>query len=149
MLKANTKSFIIILVTLLLGIAIGFEINEILLKKKFEKFRDIRKPKGFIGMFEEIIQPDNEQKPKIESILMNFHKKTESIMSGARSEMNLELDSLRMELVPILNKEQLKRFDDEAGRMKKGIPPGKDRPYRRGEEPPGLPPGEFSPPEPR
>ena len=49
MIKNKTKSFLIILITLIIGIAIGFEISEILeIKKRFDEFREIRAPRGFV-----------------------------------------------------------------------------------------------------
>jgi hypothetical protein len=135
MMKAKTKSFIIILVTLVIGIAIGFEISEILIKKRFDEFRNVGAPRGFVDMFDNIIKPDNTQKPLIDSILLQFHKKTDNIMSASRVQMDKQLDSLKAELKPHLTKEQIERFDNEINRIKKGP---RSQPMKNGPPPESM-----------
>lgn len=120
--KAKTKSFIIILVTLVIGIAIGFEISEILIKKRFDEFKKVGAPRGFVDMFENIIKPDNIQKPAIDSILLRFHKGVEKIRTASMAQMDKRIDSLITELKPHLTKEQIERFNNEMMRIKRGGP---------------------------
>ena len=91
-----------------------------------------------LRMFDNIIKPDNQQKPIIDSILLKFHKETEKIMSVGRIQMNKQLDSLRIKLKQYLNeKEQLERFDVEIDRIKRGDPPQsclKGSPYKQRRE---------------
>lgn len=152
MIKTNTKTFIIILVTLIIGIAIGFEVSEILIKKRFDEFKNIRQPRGMVDIFGNIIKPDEKQKPVIDSIIFNFHKKVDKIMNAGRKQMDKQLDTLRLELKPYLNKDQIDRLNEEMNRMKKfvpndttkqGPPPGFD-PNGPGQRPRGDgPPPEF------
>ncbi len=138
MIKTNTKTFIIILVTLIIGIAIGFEVSEILIKKRFDEFKNIRQPRGMVDIFGNIIKPDEKQKPIIDSLIFNFHKKADKIMNNSRKEIDKLLDTLGTELKPYLNKDQIKRFEDEMNRMKKFVP---NDSTRKGPPPPGFDPG--------
>lgn len=122
MIKTNTKTLIIILVTLIIGSAIGFEVSEILIKKRFDEFRNIRQPRGMVDIFSNIIKPDEKQKPKIDSIIFSFHNRVDKIMNESRKKMDKQLDTLRLELKPYLNDDQMKRFDDEIKRIKMNVP---------------------------
>lgn len=131
MMKTRTKSFFIILVTLLIGIAIGFEISEILIKQRFNEFRRIREPRGFINIIDKIIKPDEKQKPIIDSIVLKHHERVNDIMTASRTQVEKQIDSLKTALSPHLTKEQMDRFDSEIKKMRKGF-----QKFRRGIPPP-------------
>lgn len=120
MMKPKTKSILIILVTLVIGIAIGFEISEIFAEKRFENFRRIREPKGFVRIFDEIIKPDKTQKPVIDSIVLKHHAQVDTLISLGRQQLQRQMDSLRIALKPHLTDEQMKNFDNHVERMKRG-----------------------------
>ena len=67
--------FLILTIALFVGIAIGFEISEISIKKRFEEIDSFRKTEGFIRIFEGIIKPDNAQEPVVDSELYKYYKK--------------------------------------------------------------------------
>ena len=123
MIKPKTKSFLIILVTLIIGAAIGFEISEILFQKRFDEVKAARKPKSFVNLFEKIIQPGEKQKEAIEPILLKYQKKVDEIISGGRTQVDVQIDSMAAELKPFLTNEQMDNFITETQRMKKGPPP--------------------------
>jgi uncharacterized protein YneF (UPF0154 family) len=120
MIKARTKSLFIILVTLIVGIAIGFEVSEILIKKRFEEFRKVRDPKVFVNMFEELIKPDKKQKAAVDSILLKHHERISEIMAANRQLMERQIDSLKITLKPYLTNDQMQHFNNEIMRMRKG-----------------------------
>lgn len=147
MMKTRSKSIIIILVTLLIGIAIGFEISEIMIKQRFNEFRRIREPKGFISIFDRIIKPDEKQKPIIDSIILKHHEHVSEIMSASRAQLDKQMDSLKISLKPYLTQVQMDRFNSEITKMKKGfqlfrrrVPP----PDGRQGPPPQGPPPDFN-----
>jgi hypothetical protein len=146
MMNAKVKPFFILLVTLLIGIAIGFEISEISIKMRFDEIRAFKEPKGFVNIFEEIIKPDNNQKPVINSILLKYHNKMENITKKGMSEVSNMMDSMKVELKTVLNQEQIQRLEEETSRMKRQPPPPHDgRMYPPKGERPGPPPPEFVP----
>jgi hypothetical protein len=122
--KANVKSFLILIVTLLIGCAIGFEISEISIKKQFEEMDAFRKPQGFVRIFEGIIKPDKNQKAEVDSVLLKYHEKMENVRHTGMNEVSKMMDSMNVELKSRLNKDQIARLDSEMQRMKKNpIPP--------------------------
>ena len=140
--NVNFKSALIIITTLLIGVAIGFELSEISVKKRFEKLDSFRGPQGFIQIFQDIIKPNDDQRNKVSSILLKYHDKIDKITQAGMNDVSLKLDSMAVELKQILNEEQKARLDEEMQRMKRmPVPPKMDRrPPPDGERipPPGI-----------
>jgi hypothetical protein len=160
MIKARTKSVLILIITLLLGAAIGFEISEIMIKKKFDQINAFRKQHGFVQMFENIIKPDSKQKPLIDSILLKYHKKMQAVERSGMEQVGLKIDSMQTELKKVLTEEQKSRLETEMQRMKAHKPPEGERgpmppppkgngfPPQNGHEPMPQPNGEDRMPPP-
>lgn len=128
--NSKLKSSLVILVTLIIGIAIGFELSEIIDKGRFEKMREFRKPRGFTNMFITIIEPDSAQKPLINSILLKYHEKMDSVSKEGMSKVSNLMTSMEDEIRLLLTEEQAKRFDEEIAKFKSRIPPGpRGRPH--------------------
>jgi hypothetical protein len=138
--KQSLKFSLILFVTLLIGIAIGFEISEILIKKRFAEPEQFRRPESFINMFNRIIMPDSIQKPLVDSILLKHHLKMESLFKNNMIEITAQMDSMKISLSHVLSKEQFKRFEEDMARMRKEPPGG----MRQG--PPGGMPMRQRPP---
>lgn len=140
--KPTVKTTVVLLVILVLGIGIGFEIGEILFRKNFEEMDSFRSPGGFVGKFDAVIKPDAVQKARVDSILLSYHLRLEKIGAGIRRQLDEQVDSLQIELKPILTPEQNDRLGAEFKKMKEGKPHG---PMPRGGVPPpppdGMPPG--------
>lgn len=117
------KFSLILLATLLLGIAIGFEISEISVKIHQEKVNSFREANGFVDRFEKIIQPEAEQKPVISSILLKYHKIIDSTSKVGITQVSNLIDSMIVKLKKNLKDDQLERLNNEITRMKNGPPP--------------------------
>jgi hypothetical protein len=157
--NAKIKSSLLIIIVLLIGIAIGFEISEISIGHRFDRLDSFRESKGFIKMFESIIKPDSAQKPVIDSILTKYHYQMDKIAKNGMQEVSLQMDSMRADLSKILDKDKSLRLVKEITRMKRQppplppdgrgpIPPAGERPHppHPGDAPP--PQGEIPPPPP-
>jgi len=130
MIKSKTKSILILLVTLILGIVIGFQINEILIKKRFEEMRAAGRPGSFIKLFENILQPNENQKVLLEPVFIKYQEKMDNIISKSRLQVEAQMDSLTNELKPILTQDQLDRFIAEIKNVRKGPPlPPHNQPF--------------------
>lgn len=136
--NVNVKSALIIITTLIIGIAIGFELSEISIKKKLEKMDQFRGPLGFVQVFEDIINPDSSQKDKVGTILLRYHDKIDKVTKSGMIEVSAKLDSMAVELKQVLNSEQIARLNDEMQRMKRMPMPPKinGRPPMDGERMP-------------
>jgi hypothetical protein len=140
--NAKLKPFLILFITLVIGIAIGFEISEILIKVRFDELKAFKEPKGFVKIFEEIIKPDSSQKSTTDSILLKYHVKLENVTKKGMAEVSNMMDSMKVELKTVLNKDQIKRLEEEMSRMKRQPPPPRD-----GRMPPPQGDGLMPPPE--
>jgi hypothetical protein len=112
----KVKSSLIIIFTLIIGMLLGGVVVATFLKKDGmrDRIAAMRKPDGFSRRFERIIEPDSSQQEIIREILgkhFNRVKKTSH--------------SLRMELEPILTKEQKERLIQRLGKIHRwGPKPG-------------------------
>ena len=148
--NAKIKSSLLIIIVLIIGIAIGFEISEITIRHRFDKLDAFRESKGFIQMFEGIIKPSKAQKPAVDSILAKYHDQINKISKNGMLEVSQQMDLMKADLGRILDKEENTRLSEEISRMKRQPPPP---PHERGPMPPAgerlppPPPGEAPPPQ--
>lgn len=153
--KPSVKFSMILIVTMIIGIAIGFEISEISIRNRFERPENFRRPDGFLKIWGDVIRPEKEQKPIVDSILLIYHTRIDQFLKNSFQEVTKQIDSMKIALSGVLNKEQMKRLEDEINRMAKHLPPnGRDMSPREGppggmfprEGPPGnMPPREGPP----
>ncbi|HDL18620.1 MAG TPA: hypothetical protein ENH29_06165 [Bacteroidetes bacterium] len=143
----KAKSSIILFLTLVLGIFIGILIDRTLAHQSFEKRIAKYRARGtFSHMFERIIEPDKEnidpeQHQKIKTILEKYSEKIYRHGRKSRQEMSAIMDSLRMELDPILTAKQKARLQHRFERLRRkpfGRPMRmQDKPYnKRPDKPP-------------
>jgi hypothetical protein len=121
--KANLKSTLIIAGALLTGIAIGFEISEISIKREFEKMDSFRETKGFVKIFNDIIKPSQRQKSLVDSILIFYHNKVDSVSVANMDMVSSIMDTMNVELGKVINDEQKRKLTGEMQRMKNHPPP--------------------------
>lgn len=138
--KPTLRATIVLLVILLLGIGIGFEIGEILFRKHFEEMEAFRGPQGFVNKFDDLIKPDADQKAKVDSILMQHHQKLDQISQNIRTELDKQMDSMKAELKPLLRDDQYQRLINEFNRMKNPQRHGPHGPGDMPHGPDGMPP---------
>lgn len=141
--KPAVKSSLIIALTLLIGVVIGFEISEISVKRYMDVMRRPRQPERFLEMFEKVIKPDEKQKPVVDSILMRYHTKLDVLAQANMTQVRGVIDSMQAELKTKLNSEQVKRLDEEMLRMRRNGPQFRGRKDFPPPPPPGGGPGPF------
>jgi hypothetical protein len=106
------RAIVIILSTLLLGVAIGaLIVGPLVARHHFRRMADWRTPKGFAARLEEVIGPEPEQAEALREILTRYGEALHGVASRHRSEMGGLLDSLRAELDPLLTEEQKQRLE--------------------------------------
>ncbi|MBD3387103.1 hypothetical protein GF407_19520 [candidate division KSB1 bacterium] len=129
--KIETKTSFILLVTLLIGIAIGFLFNRVLDRKKVDQFRDLHESRGFFHLFERILDPTPAQQDTMQQILDGYFARFRDLRRHQTMELRALVDSLEADLMPVLTEEQKKRLLEKRQLFK-------DRPRRF--PPPGRPP---------
>lgn len=123
--KPTVKSSIILIVTLLIGIAIGYELNGMLFRYRFDAPKMMRRPEGFVNHFENIIKPDEAQKKKLRETILKYHTRIEDVSNKNMQRVGQLIDSMNTELRSQLTKEQAARLDGMIQNMKKFPPPDK------------------------
>jgi len=143
----DVKAAIMLLITLLLGIALGGV--GALSRQRNERVQQLRRPPGFVAHMEEVIQPrDSTQRAKVDSVLALTAARNDSILQGANTQLRNALDSMRAQLDPLLSVDQRSRLEKTAQLAPPLRPAGEgrgDRPPPEGRGPPpdgrGLPGG--------
>jgi len=146
---SNTvRAWLLLIVTLLLGVAIGVLAAGALQDRRFARVNDIRRPGGFTEHLQEVIRPTSDSqwnaiRPFVETAARE-NTDRRRLHDGA---MRASLDSLRIRLEPLLDaaqRERLARF--VPGRRggpspRDGRPPRRDRPDdAHSDDHPGPPP---------
>jgi hypothetical protein len=135
--KLETRSALILLFTLLLGLALGAVATGAAARLRADQLARMQRPTGFVEHMRQVIRPrDAAQwdslRPALEATAQQHHAIRRRMHDGMRA----SLDSLRIRIAPLLDEEQRARLDDFARR-----PP----PRPRGGPPPG-PAGGWPPP---
>jgi hypothetical protein len=150
--KIETRTAVILLTTLLLGVLLGALAGGAVASVRRERIEGMRRPGGFVEHVEEVIRPrDQAQRAAIRPVIQATAERNQRIIRGANLRLRAELDSMRARLAPHLDAGQRMRLDGFARRPPPfGPPPPRGgRPPPPGEGPPpggGPPPGEPGPP---
>lgn len=124
----QVKPTLIIIGTLLIGIVLGALMSGTLAERRHRKIRSMMRPDGFSEQLIELIQPqDNEQRDAIAAVLQNTGRRIDEMMRESRAEIHTMVDSMALELKPLLTDEQNARLQKHLGER----PPRGDRPERR------------------
>ncbi len=119
--STKTKTLLIILGTLVIGVAIGALGSGVMRHNRLEKFERMDHSRRFLHAMENIIQPDTEQKAEIESVMEKYSNQMVDIRERHQGEITTILDSMRNALDGLLTDEQKNRlqthFEKSANRM--------------------------------
>lgn len=132
----KAKTTIILLFTLLIGIILGVFLDRTIMRFRFQKkFDEARQARGITRMLENLIQPDESQYEAVKEILEKYSKRLHDQREKSFQEMDVVMDSLRIELDQILTDEQKARLKKDMERMKgmreRGPMPPPPRPFGR------------------
>jgi hypothetical protein len=132
--NTKTKSTIVLIGVLLIGIVIGALGSSLIRRSMWEeRVARFRSPEGFSERLIHIIKPDPAQEEKVRQILLKHHDKMEKITEASRTMIKEHADSLLIDLQPVLNPEQLARLKDilhrrPPHRRERHEPPPDDEP---------------------
>ena len=112
--RAKTKSAVVLIVTLLIGVAIGALGWSTLHSKRMEKLRDARNERqSFYSMVESKVAPLQEgQQPDLERVVEEYRRQFGQLYRDAVRDRSALMDSMVVELDSILTDEQSQRLRD-------------------------------------
>lgn len=129
--KIHTKTALILFVTLILGILLGALIaGPYLLRRDLPEHSREGLHKHFIEHFVDVTDPSEVQRDTVRAILENFADRFAELNIQHHSEMEVLMDSLQMELSPVLTEEQIERLSDHLAPRpfgRRGPPPRRGR----------------------
>ena len=122
----RTKSIALLVATLLLGIVLGAVLNAWWAHERFERIRRLRTAGGFEQMVLRTVEPQSpEQREEIEQVVMGAAERLDSLRARHWGELRSVIDSMRVELEPVLTDEQMQALSDRIRmhRRRSGPPP--------------------------
>ncbi len=109
--KMGTKTILVILITLIIGMIIGVLISGAFARHRSGRFMSMREPGRLGAHVERIIDPDESQREAVRAILQRHSEQFLKIHSRFEGEMLALRDSLKKDLDPILTEEQKARLE--------------------------------------
>jgi hypothetical protein len=107
----KTKTAFIIIVTLIIGIAIGAMLNRALIQHRIKRTFSSRNPERLPVFYEKILDPNGEQTQKIRSILKKHALTVSKIRDNYQEEMLAANESFKTKLYPLLTPAQKNRLN--------------------------------------
>ena len=115
----KVKSFLLLLISLLVGMLLGFLLKTKIIDYRFEQIRGLRKPDAMQNMMIEIIEPSEEQLNELKPILEKHQSKFASIMLESRVNAKILIDSLVHDISKVITEEQLERLHEHLPLMER------------------------------
>lgn len=119
MLHSKSKSIIIIVSTLILGVVIGLLTSRFFIHHRIDKLAGMRHVDGFVNVMENVIRPSENQTEMIRKILTNQYKRISEFRVQHIVKLQVIMDSLKIELEPYLTDKQLERFEKMNSRRRR------------------------------
>ena len=117
----KAKSIIVLIATLIIGFVLGMLTSAQIRYHKLKPVRVFFSEDRFIDGFYKTIQPDEQQKTKIDLVLDKYAKVNSELQNNFRKELDASMKDFRKELDSNLTKEQLARLKDMDDRRKNMI----------------------------
>ncbi|NIR47448.1 hypothetical protein GWO43_03110 [candidate division KSB1 bacterium] len=114
--NTKSKSALVILGTLIIGIVIGVLGSSLLRESRERRFDEMRRQRLFHRVMEDIIQPTDEQREGIHEVLEKRFGQIAEIRDQHQDEMFAIYDSLQQDLAAVLTDEQRANLRKELAR---------------------------------
>ena len=147
--SARTKSILLLLATLLIGMVLGALVNARLAEQRLERIAFLRSSHGFVRFWEEAVEPQDEaQREAIEAVLQQSARRLAEHMRTSQGEMQDIIDSTKTQLDVLLTPEQRARLERRMQRRRENRFEDRRPRFEERRGPPGRggPPGGREPP---
>jgi len=116
----QVKPSLIIVGTLLLGMVIGTLVSSVFVNQRFDRIRDMMGPHAFPRHILETIGPlEDEQRDAVFEVVERAADRIRNESSGTRVRIHAVLDSMVIELEPLLTDQQLQELKRKIGERRK------------------------------
>ncbi|MDP3462522.1 MAG: hypothetical protein Q8S18_07020 [Bacteroidales bacterium] len=115
----KTKIIILVIVSLVVGIAIGMTISSYMTKQKIEKWKQGTTPDGMYKNYMELLQPTPEQADTLEFILREYVNTSVKMMGDSWKTQGKLFENMEKSINPLLNDDQLKRMEEFKEKFRK------------------------------
>ena len=139
---ANTKSMLLLAMTLITGFALGLFADASLVRGRRDRIDGMRRPPGFVDHMQSVIQPHSDaQRDSIRPILDAVARANQQAIRDVNVRLRAALDSMKAALAPMLDESQRDRLAREVEHMPDPFRPGgRGRGgFGRGGPPEGVP----------
>ena len=109
--KKRIKPIIILLSTLVIGIVLGFLVAGHHMHQRINKFQRWADPDGFVQMVQNRLDLTEEQREQVLPVIEKYANKSTSLRLDCHNQHQTIIDSMRQELIPYLNEDQVEKFD--------------------------------------
>lgn len=111
--NSTTKSVLVLIVTLGIGVAIGAMLWAAVHNMQMERTRSLRDRDELSRRIENAIVPQDEtQREQVHAIVETYHSRLSHIYRQSSRSVRNAVDSLRVQLGDVLDETQLERLDD-------------------------------------
>ena len=117
----KTKSILVILVTLIIGFILGMLTSAQIRYHRLKPVRVFFSEERFREGFYKTIQPDQQQKAKIDQVLDKYSKINSELQTNFRRELDANMKQFRKEIDLSLTKEQMARLKEMDERRQEMI----------------------------
>ncbi len=117
--KMHTKSVMVIAGTLVIGIILGALISGAIMRDHLKRFPRGPFPDRFVNTLERVIRPDDANRDTVRVVLDRYSERFDEIFRSQEEVVQPLIESLRVELDPILTTEQKDRLERHHQRMEK------------------------------
>jgi hypothetical protein len=155
--QTRTKSALLLLAVLVLGMAIGILLSGVMHNRRMDRIARLRTGPGIAGLVERAVEPESEeQRARIRAVMDEAAPRFAEVFKRTREEMESLSDSVMSELETILSADQMEALRRHMDmRMRRDARPSGDRRGREGASrrpgaggpPPGRPPPDSLPPD--
>ena len=122
---ANTKSMLLLAMTLVTGFALGLFADASLVRGRRDRIDNTRRPQGFVEHVESVIQPHSDaQRDSIRPILEAVARNNQQAIRDVNTRLRAALDSMKTALAPMLDESQRDRLAREVEHMPDPFRPG-------------------------
>ncbi len=115
MMNIKTKTTLIIILTLIIGIAVGAFLNRAFIQHRIKKVFSRMDPKHMVSFYEHIIQPEEKQSKQLRHILDEYAKRIAEIRKSTQEQLRITNEFFMEEMDRLLTPEQKKRMRESRG----------------------------------